>query len=229
MRTKNIYYYTLLDIYRPYKISSHEVKVLAKPFDLYDYSSVDYYYGFLGALLSAGAFTYSSTAVASLSPILESTEVKELFKNYLLVQCAKSFIVESDENVDLDVVGTDEYIEDRATQIAGWLISSYPIYKQLTSYYTTELTHLLDDIVTTSSSTQGSTDAPITSTFGTPSSVDSLTMLLQNSGTVSEEGGTKMQRLKEIRDSLDSIYQKWAREFQKTFIIYPVIEESEEC
>lgn len=44
-----------------------------------------------------------------------------------------------------------------------------------------------------------------------------------NDVTVITDSGTTMERLKEIRDNLENLYDTWSNEFGKEFVIYGVI------
>lgn len=89
-------------------------------------------------------------------------------------------------------------------------------YETLITYYRSNLTKLMDDVVTTSDGMSRFNDTPQnTGDFSDDSHSSSIN---QNESTFHDEKDTKVQRLKEIQDKMSNIMLDWVNEFDKLFV-----------
>lgn len=89
-------------------------------------------------------------------------------------------------------------------------------YETLISYYTSNLTKLMDGVEASSRGTSRFNDTPQGS--GDYSDDPHTSSINQNETKYEDDKDTKVQRLKEIQDKMSNIMLDWVKEFDKLFI-----------
>ena len=142
-------------------------------------------------------------------------QLLELFGSYILPSYYKSII--DIETFDND--GTTEYQhnhEEVLGRINAWCVTTRKYYGKLAKLYTENESKLLDQIKSTSTSTNRDSDVP--QLEGDWDGYDQVSTVAKASTESSTDSGSMMSRLSEIRSGYRDIMQLWTRDFYKNFL-----------
>ena len=139
----------------------------------------------------------------------------ELFGSYILPSYYKSIVdIETFENGD-----TTEHQpkhEDVLGRINAWCVTTRKSYGKIAKLYTENENKLLDQIKSTSTSTNRDSDVP--QLDGDWDAYDQVSTVASASTESLMDNGSMMSRLNEIRTGYRDIMQLWARDFYKNFL-----------
>ena len=142
-------------------------------------------------------------------------QLLELFGSYILPSYYKSIVdIETFENGD-----TTEHQpkhEDVLGRINAWCVTTRKSYGKIAKLYTENESKLLDQIKSTSTSTNRDSDVPQLS--GDWDGYDQVSTVASASTESLMDNGSMMSRLNEIRTGYRDIMQLWARDFYKNFL-----------
>lgn len=142
-------------------------------------------------------------------------QLLELFGSYIIPSYYKSIVdIETFENGD-----TTEHQpkhEEVLGRINAWCVTSRKYYGKLAKLYTENESKLLDQIKSTSTSTNRDSDVP--QLDGVWDGDDQVSTIASASTESLVDNGSMMNRLSEIRSGYRDIMQLWARDFYKNFL-----------
>ena len=142
-------------------------------------------------------------------------QILELFGSYIIPSYYKSIVdIETFENGD-----TTEHQpkhEDVLGRINAWCVTTRKSYGKIAKLYTENESKLLDQIKSTSTSTNRDSDVPQLS--GDWDGYDQVSTVASASTESLMDNGSMMSRLNEIRTGYRDIMQLWARDFYKNFL-----------
>lgn len=142
-------------------------------------------------------------------------QLLELFGSYIIPSYYKSIVdIETFENGD-----TTEHQpkhEEVLGRINAWCVTSRKYYGKLAKLYTENESKLLDQIKSTSTSTNRDSDVPQLN--GVWDGDDQVSTIASASTESLVDNGSMMNRLSEIRSGYRDIMQLWARDFYKNFL-----------
>ena len=142
-------------------------------------------------------------------------QLLELFGSYIIPNYYKSIVdIETFENGD-----TTEHQpkhEEVLGRINAWCVTSRKYYGKLAKLYTENESKLLDQIRSTSTSTNRDSDVP--QLEGDWDGIDQVSSVSSASTESLVDNGSVMNRLNEIRNGYRDIMQLWARDFYKNFL-----------
>ena len=140
-------------------------------------------------------------------------QLLELFRSYILPSYYKSIIdIETFEN---DTTEPSEH-EELLGRINTWCITTLKYYGKLAKLYTDNENKLLDQIKSTSTSTNRDSDVP--QLDGVWDGNDQVSTIASASTESLTDNGSMMSRLNEIRSGYRDIMQLWMRDFYKNFL-----------
>lgn len=140
-------------------------------------------------------------------------QLLELFRSYILPSYYKSIIdIETFEN---DTTEPSEH-EELLGRINTWCITTLKYYGKLAKLYTENENKLLDQIKSTSTSTNRDSDVPQLN--GVWDGNDQVSTIASASTESLTDNGSMMSRLNEIRSGYRDIMQLWMRDFYKNFL-----------
>ena len=140
-------------------------------------------------------------------------QLLELFRSYILPSYYKSIIdIETFEN---DTTEPSEH-EELLGRINTWCITTLKYYGKLAKLYTENENKLLDQIKSTSTSTNRDSDVP--QLDGIWDGNDQVSTIASASTESLTDNGSMMSRLNEIRSGYRDIMQLWMRDFYKNFL-----------
>ena len=142
-------------------------------------------------------------------------QLLELFGSYILPSYYKSIVdIETFENGD-----TTEHQpkhEEVLGRINAWCVTTRKSYGKIAKLYTENESKLLDQIKSTSTSTNRDSDVP--QLDGDWDGYDQVSTVASASTESLMDNGSMMSRLNEIRTGYRDIMQLWARDFYKNFL-----------
>ena len=142
-------------------------------------------------------------------------QLLELFGSYILPSYYKSIVdIETFENGD-----TTEHQpkhEDVLGRINAWCVTTRKSYGKIAKLYTENESKLLDQIKSTSTSTNRDSDVP--QLDGDWDGYDQVSSVASASTESLVDNGSMMNRLSEIRSGYRDIMQLWMRDFYKNFL-----------
>ena len=142
-------------------------------------------------------------------------QLLELFGSYILPSYYKSIVdIETFENGD-----TTEHQpkhEDVLGRINAWCVTTRKSYGKIAKLYTENESKLLDQIKSTSTSTNRDSDVP--QLDGDWDGYDQVSTVASASTESLVDNGSMMNRLSEIRSGYRDIMQLWMRDFYKNFL-----------
>ena len=140
-------------------------------------------------------------------------QLLELFRSYILPSYYKSIIdIETFEN---DTTEPSEH-EELLGRINTWCITTLKYYGKLAKLYTENENKLLDQIKSTSTSTNRDSDVP--QLDGVWDGNDQVSTIASASTESLTDNGSMMSRLNEIRSGYRDIMNLWMRDFYKNFL-----------
>ena len=140
-------------------------------------------------------------------------QLLELFRSYIVPSYYKSIIdIETFEN---DTTEPSEH-EELLGRINTWCITTLKYYGKLAKLYTENENKLLDQIKSTSTSTNRDSDVP--QLDGVWDGNDQVSTIASASTESLTDNGSMMSRLNEIRSGYRDIMQLWARDFYRNFL-----------
>lgn len=140
-------------------------------------------------------------------------QLLELFRSYIIPSYYKSIIdIETFEN---DTTEPSEH-EELLGRINTWCITTLKYYGKLAKLYTENENKLLDQIKSTSTSTNRDSDVP--QLDGVWDGNDQVSTIASASTESLTDNGSMMSRLNEIRSGYRDIMQLWMRDFYKNFL-----------
>ena len=143
-------------------------------------------------------------------------QILELFGSYILPSYYKSIIdIETFENDD-DATEHQPKHEEVLGRINAWCVTTRKYYGKLAKLYTENESKLLDQIKSTSTSTNRDSDVP--QLEGDWDGDDQVSTIASASTESLTDAGSMMSRLSEIRNGYRDIMQLWARDFYKNFL-----------
>lgn len=186
---------------------------------MFDFESKTIYQFYLGEIID-------STLVNALTKYklvpyllfqLDDSKVTTLMNSYIKLNNASEIVVES-ENSANDETNAD--IISFMERFCKWLNDTYPYYSKMLDFYEQNLSSLMSQVSDGRTLKTGVSDMPQTATFDAAPTSDALSGLTNVEETRVSDYGTKMSRLREIKDHLASLYQDWSKDFIKTFVYY---------
>lgn len=142
-------------------------------------------------------------------------QLLELFGSYIVPSYYKSIVdIETFENGD-DTEHQPKH-EEVLGRINAWCVTSRKYYGKLAKLYTENESKLLDQIKSTSTSTNRDSDVP--QLDGNWDGYDQVSTVASASTESLVDNGSMMNRLSEIRSGYRDIMQLWARDFYKNFL-----------
>ena len=155
--------------------------------------------------------------------ILDSIHDNKLAADPQLLELFGSYIIPSYYKSIVDI----ETFEDGATEhqpkheevlgrINAWCVTTRKYYGKLAKLYTENESKLLDQIKSTSESTNRDSDVP--QLDGAWDGDDQVSTIASTSTVSSTDSGSMMSRLSEIRSGYRDIMQLWMRDFYKNFL-----------
>ena len=142
-------------------------------------------------------------------------QLLELFGSYIVPSYYKSIVdIETFENGD-----TTEHQpkhEEVLGRINAWCVTTRKSYGKIAKLYTENESKLLDQIKSTSTSTNRDSDVP--QLEGDWDGYDQVSTVASASTESLMDNGSMMSRLNEIRTGYRDIMQLWARDFYKNFL-----------
>lgn len=143
-------------------------------------------------------------------------QLLELFGSYIVPSYYKSIIdIEVFDNDD-DTTEHQPKHEEVLGRINAWCVTSRKYYGKLAKLYTENESKLLDQIKSTSTSTNRDSDVPQLN--GVWDGDDQVSTIASASTESLVDNGSMMNRLSEIRSGYRDIMQLWARDFYKNFL-----------
>ena len=143
-------------------------------------------------------------------------QLLELFGSYILPSYYKSIVdIETFENGD-DTTQNQPKHEDVLGRINAWCVTTRKSYGKIAKLYTENESKLLDQIKSTSTSTNRDSDVP--QLDGDWDGYDQVSTVASASTESLMDNGSMMNRLNEIRSGYRAIMQLWARDFYKNFL-----------
>ena len=143
-------------------------------------------------------------------------QLLELFGSYILPSYYKSIVdIETFENGD-DTTQNQPKHEDVLGRINAWCVTTRKSYGKIAKLYTENESKLLDQIKSTSTSTNRDSDVP--QLDGDWDGYDQVSTVASASTESLVDNGSMMNRLNEIRTGYRDIMQLWARDFYKNFL-----------
>ena len=140
-------------------------------------------------------------------------QLLDLFEQYIIPSYYKSIIdIETFEN---DTTEPSEH-EELLGRINTWCITTLKYYGKLAKLYTENENKLLDQIKSTSTSTNRDSDVP--QLDGVWDGNDQVSTIASASTESLTDNGSMMSRLNEIRSGYRDIMQLWMRDFYKNFL-----------
>ena len=140
-------------------------------------------------------------------------QLLELFRSYIIPSYYKSIIdIETFEN---DTTEPSEH-EELLGRINTWCITTLKYYGKLAKLYTENENKLLDQIKSTSTSTNRDSDVP--QLDGVWDGNDQVSTIASASTESLTDNGSMMSRLNEIRSGYRDIMNLWMRDFYKNFL-----------
>ena len=140
-------------------------------------------------------------------------QLLDLFEQYIIPYYYKSIIdIEIFEN---DTTEPSEH-EELLGRINTWCITTLKYYGKLAKLYTENENKLLDQIKSTSTSTNRDSDVP--QLDGDWDGYDQVSTIASASTESLTDNGSMMSRLNEIRSGYRDIMQLWARDFYRNFL-----------
>ena len=140
-------------------------------------------------------------------------QLLDLFEQYIIPYYYKSIIdIEIFEN---DTTEPSEH-EELLGRINTWCITTLKYYGKLAKLYTENENKLLDQIKSTSTSTNRDSDVP--QLDGVWDGNDQVSTIASASTESLTDNGSMMSRLNEIRSGYRDIMQLWARDFYRNFL-----------
>ena len=140
-------------------------------------------------------------------------QLVDLFEQYIIPYYYKSIIdIETYEN---DTTEPSEH-EELLGRINTWCITTLKYYGKLAKLYTENENKLLDQIKSTSTSTNRDSDVP--QLDGVWDGNDQVSTIASASTESLTDNGSMMSRLNEIRSGYRDIMQLWARDFYMNFL-----------
>ena len=140
-------------------------------------------------------------------------QLLDLFEQYIIPYYYKSIIdIETFEN---DTTEPSEH-EELLGRINTWCITTLKYYGKLAKLYTENENKLLDQIKSTSTSTNRDSDVP--QLDGVWDGNDQVSTIASASTESLTDNGSMMSRLNEIRSGYRDIMQLWMRDFYKNFL-----------
>ena len=140
-------------------------------------------------------------------------QLLELFRSYIIPSYYKSIIdIETFEN---DTTEPSEH-EELLGRINTWCITTLKYYGKLAKLYTENENKLLDQIKSTSTSTNRDSDVP--QLDGVWDGNDQVSTIASASTESLTDNGSMMSRLNEIRSGYRDIMNLWMRDFYKKFL-----------
>ena len=141
-------------------------------------------------------------------------QLLELFGSYIVPSYYKSIVdIETFEN------GTTEH-QSRHEEVLGrinaWCVTTRKYYGKLAKLYAENESKLLDQIKSTSTSTNRDSDVP--QLDGDWDGYDQVSTVAKASTESATDSGSMMSRLSEIRSGYRDIMQLWMRDFYKNFL-----------
>ena len=141
------------------------------------------------------------------------TQLLELFRSYIIPSYYKSIIdIETFEN---DTTEPSEH-EELLGRINTWCITTLKYYGKLAKLYTENENKLLDQIKSTSTSTNRDSDVP--QLDGVWDGNDQVSTIASASTESLTDNGSMMSRLNEIRSGYRDIMNLWMRDFYKNVL-----------
>lgn len=140
-------------------------------------------------------------------------QLLELFRSYILPSYYKSII--DIETFEDDTTEPSEH-EELLGRINTWCITTLKYYGKLAKLYTENENKLLDQIKSTSTSTNRDSDVP--QLDGVWDGNDQVSTIASASTESLTDNGSMMSRLSEIRSGYRDIMQLWMRDFYKNFL-----------
>ena len=141
-------------------------------------------------------------------------QLLELFGSYILPSYYKSIVdIETFEDGATEHQPNHEEVLGR---INAWCVTTRKYYGKLAKLYTDNESKLLDQIKSTSESTNRDSDVP--QLAGAWDGDDQVSTIASTSTVSSTDSGSMMSRLSEIRSGYRDIMQLWARDFYKNFL-----------
>ena len=141
-------------------------------------------------------------------------QLLELFESYIVPSYYKSIVdIETFENGDTE---HQPKHEDVLGRINAWCVTTRKYYGKLAKLYTENESKLLDQIKSTSTSTNRDSDVP--QLDGDWDGYDQVSTVASASTESLVDNGSMMNRLSEIRSGYRDIMQLWARDFYKNFL-----------
>ena len=140
-------------------------------------------------------------------------QLLELFRSYILPSYYKSII--DIETFEDDTIEPSEH-EELLGRINTWCITTLKYYGKLAKLYTENENKLLDQIKSTSTSTNRDSDVP--QLDGVWDGNDQVSTIASTSTESLTDNGSMMSRLSEIRSGYRDIMQLWMRDFYKNFL-----------
>lgn len=140
-------------------------------------------------------------------------QLLELFRSYILPSYYKSII--DIETFEDDTIEPSEH-EELLGRINTWCITTLKYYGKLAKLYTENENKLLDQIKSTSNSTNRASDVP--QLDGVWDGNDQVSTIASTSTESLTDNGSMMSRLSEIRNDYIDIMQLWMRDFYKNFL-----------
>ena len=141
-------------------------------------------------------------------------QLLELFVSYIVPSYYKSIIdIETFED------GTTEHQhkhEEVLGRINAWCVTTRKYYGKLAKLYTENESKLLDQIKSTSETTNRDSDVP--QLEGAWDGNDQVSTIASASTESATDSGSMMSRLSEIRSGYRDIMQLWMRDFYKNFL-----------
>ena len=143
-------------------------------------------------------------------------QLLELFGSYILPSYYKSIVdIETFENGD-DTTQHQPKHEDVLGRINAWCVTTRKSYGKIAKLYTENESKLLDQIKSTSTSTNRDSDVP--QLDGDWDGYNQVSTVASASTESLMDNGSMMSRLNEIRTGYRDIMQLWARDFYKNFL-----------
>ena len=141
-------------------------------------------------------------------------QLLELFGSYILPSYYKSIV--DIETFEDDTTEHQPKHEEVLGRINAWCVTTRKYYGKLAKLYAENESKLLDQIKSTSTSTNRDSDVP--QLDGVWDGDDQVSTIASTSTTSSTDSGSMMSRLSEIRSGYRDIMQLWMRDFYKNFL-----------
>lgn len=167
---------------------------------------------FIGWLNAASGYTFNTTDTPWTDAVTNT-----FWKKYLKPRYYNSAF----NTIEVDLYSTTDPTfselqaanKDIISRIYSWYVSKFDNFKYLTGLFNVNSVQLMDPIRSTNETKFNDTPQTTTSVTG-----DGYITNVTNSVSTTE-GGTRIQRMNEIRKLLENIYEDMADEFESLFII----------